>query len=297
MSYGKTDETVMDDAFFWDEKRGKIRTRKGGLIISQGVVYSHGFRLLDELMGEVSYFQLLILNATGRLPDRPVADWLETSFFTVSYPDSRIWCNHIGSLAGTMHVTPIAASCAGLLAADSRLYGPLAVLNSAKFITQALSLKKTGMDVEEIVETLPRRRPDGTLMIPGFNRPILSGDERIPLLEKLTQELGFEMGAHLTLAYAIEGITSKKYNEYMNSGGYRAAFLSDQGFSCQEIYRMLSINMTAGITACYAEAADQPGESFFPLRCEDVDYQGKPPRDLPDNEGRNHGSFCRRRSS
>lgn len=273
----------MDDTLFWDEKQGKIRTRKGGFVISQGVVYSHGFKLLEELMGEVSYFQLLILNATGRLPDRPVADWLETSFFTVSYPDSRIWCNHIGSLAGTMQATPIAASCAGLLTADSRLYGPLAVSNSAKFITQALPLKKTGVEVEEIVEILPRRRPDGTLMIPGFNRPVVSGDERILFLEKLTQELGFEMGAHLTLAYEIEGIISKKYNEYMNSGGYRAAFLSDQGFSPQEIYRMLSINMTAGITACYCEAADQPGESFFPLRCEDVDYQGKPPRDLPDD--------------
>ncbi|MGD9365323.1 MAG: hypothetical protein PVH87_06470 [Desulfobacteraceae bacterium] len=283
MSCGKTDESVMDDTLFWDEKRGKIRTRKGGFVISQGIVYSHGFRLLDELMGKVSYFQLLILNATGRLPDRPVADWLEATICCVSYPDARIWCNHIGSLGGTMQATPIAASCAGLLATDSRLYGPLSVVNSAKFITEALSLKKAGMDVEAIVETLPRRRPDGTLMIPGFNRPVASGDERIPLLEKLTKNLGFEIGAHLTLAYEIEGIISKKYNEYMNSGGYRAAFLSDQGYSSQEIYRIISIYMNVGITACYSEAADQPGESFFPLRCDDVDYQGKPPRDLPDD--------------
>lgn len=283
MSCGKTDETVMNDTIFWDEKRGKIRTRKGGLVINQGVVYSHGFRLLDELMGEVSYFQLLILNATSRLPERQVADWLEDTICCVSYPDARIWCNHIGSLGGTTQATPIAASCAGLLATDSRLYGPLSVVNSAKFITQALSLKKAGMDVEEIVETLPRRRPDGTLMIPGFNRPIARGDERIPLLEKLTKKLGFEIGAHLTLAHEIEGIISTKYNEYMNSGGYRAAFLSDQGYSPQEIYRIISIYMNVGITACYSEAADQPGESFFPLRCEDVDYQGKPPRELPDD--------------
>ena len=283
MSYRKTDESVMDNTLFWDEKRGKIRTRKGGLVISKGVVYSHGFRLLDELMGKISYFQLLILNATGRLPERPVADWLEASFFCISYPDARIWCNHIGSLGGTLSTTPIAAVCAGLMATDSRLYGPLAVVNSAKFITDALALKKTGMSVNEILETLPRRRPDGTLMIPGFNRPVASGDERIPLLEQLTQELGFKNGAHLTLGYEIEAILSKKYNELMNSGGYRAAFLSDQGFSFEDIYRILSIYMNAGITACYFESADQPGESFFPLKCEDIDYQGKPPRPLPDN--------------
>lgn len=283
MSFGKTDETAMDDTIFWDSKRGKIRTRKGGLVISQGVVYSHGYRLLDELMGQVSYFQLLILNATGRLPERTVADWLEATICCVSYPDARIWCNHIGSLGGTVHASPIAASCAGLLATDSRLYGPLSVVNSAKFIAQALSLKKTGMAIEEIVETLPRRRPDGTLMIPGFNRPVASGDERIPLLEKLTQKLGFKIGAHLTLAYEIEDIISEKYNEYMNSGGYRAAFLSDQGYSSQEIYRIISTYMNVGITACYSEAAEQPGESFFPLKCKDVDYQGKSPRELPDD--------------
>ncbi len=283
MSHGKVQKKVKDDTSFWDNKRGTIHTRKGGWVISKGVIYSHGYNLLDELMGRITYFQLLILNATGRLPERPVADWLEASFFCISYPDARIWCNHIGSLGGTMQATPIAASCAGLIATDSRLYGPLAVVNSAKFITAALALKKTGMPVDEIVETLPRKRSDGTLMIPGFNRPIASGDERIPLLEKLTQELGFKAGAHLTLAYEIEAVISKKYNEYMNSGGYRAAFLSDQGFSCQEIYRMLSIYMNAGITACYCEAADHPGESFFPLRCDDVDYQGRRPRDLPDD--------------
>lgn len=278
-----TKKPKKDNTSFWDDKRGKIHTRKGGLVISQGIVYSHGYKLLDELMGEISYFQLLILNATGRLPERRVADWLEASFFCISYPDARIWCNHIGSLGGTMQATPIAANCAGLMATDSRLYGPLAVVNSAKFITDALALRKQGIPVDEIMETLPRRRPDGTLMIPGFNRPVASGDERIPLLEKLTQELGFKNGEHLTLGYEVEAIISKKYNEFMNSGGYRAAFLLDQGFNFQEIYRILSIYMNAGIIACYSEASDHPGESFFPLRCNDIDYQGPPPRALPND--------------
>lgn len=283
MTLKETCNNKTDDTSFWDRNRGKIRTRNGGLVISQGTVYCHGYKLLDDLMGNISYFQLLILNATGRLPTPALADWLEASFFCISYPDARIWCNHIGSLCGTLQATPIAAVCAGLLATDSRLYGPLAVVNSARFITDALRLKNGGMAVDEIVETLPRRKPDGSLMVPGFNRPVANGDERIPLLEKLTEKLGFTIGDHLTLGYEIEAVLSKKYNEFMNSGGYRAAFLSDQGFSIQEIYRILSIYMNAGITACYCEAANQPAESFFPLRCTDVDYQGKPPRVLPDN--------------
>ena len=147
MSQKELNKTVKNDTSFWDTRRGKIRTRKGGWVISEGVVYSHGYNLLDELMGRISYFQLLILNATGRLPERSVADWLEASFFCISYPDARIWCNHIGSLAGTLSTSPIAAVCAGLMAADSRLYGPLAVVNSAKFITDAMALKNKGMPV------------------------------------------------------------------------------------------------------------------------------------------------------
>ncbi len=268
---------------FWDDRRGVIRTRKGGFVISKGTVYTHGCNLLEDLVGKVSYFQLLVLNATGRMPERRLADWLEAYFFCLSYPDARIWCNHIGSLAGTMGTSPVAGVCAGIMASDSRLYGPGAVVDSVKFITEALAMKQTGMSVEEILEAHPRRRPDGTPMISGFNRPVARGDERIPALERITAQLGFERGKHLTLAYEIEEVLSEKFNEYMNSGGYRSAFLSDQGFTADEIYRLLSLIVNSGVMACYAEAADRPGGSFFPLRCEDVAYEGEPPRPVPDD--------------
>ncbi len=278
----KAIETKKDNTSFWDQKRGKIFTRKGGLVISKAAVYTHGYNLLDDLMGEISYLQLLVLNATGRIPERRLADWLEAYFFCGNYPDARIWCNHIGSLAGTLGTSPVAGTCAGVLASDSRLYGPGAVPGSVKFITDALIKKKKGYSAEEIVRAHPRRRPDGTPMISGFNRPVASGDERIPALERITARLGFQRGEHLTLAFEIEGFLSRKYNEYMNSGGFRSAFLSDQGFSAKEIYRILSMMLSTGVTACHAEAADHSGESFFPLRCEDIDYHGNPPRALPD---------------
>ncbi len=282
MQLDKTGQSKETDTSFWDSKRGKIHTRKGGVLISEGRVISHGYDLLNDLMGRSSYFQLLILNATGRVVERRVADWLEAYFFCLSYPDSRIWCNHVGSLAGTLKTSPVAAISAGVLCSDSRLYGPGAVLSSVGFITNALFKKKNGMTAEEIVEAHPRRRPDGAPMISGFNRPVAKGDERIPALERITEQFGFQRGKHLKLAYEIEAVLSQKYNEFMNSGGYRSAFLSDQGFRADEIYRLLSQMVTAGVMACYSEAVDHPGGAFFPLRCDDIDYQGNPPRVLPD---------------
>ncbi len=273
-----------DDTSYWDERRGRIRSRKGGFVIGKGAVYSHGRPLLDDLMENISYFQLLVLHATGKLPDRPLADWLEASCFCTSYPDARIWCNHIGSLAGTLGASPVAGLCAGLLAADSFMYGPRALFLCARFIARALEKRNRGMGAAQIVETLGTGNDDGIPRVPGFNRPVASGDERIPALERLRERFGFERGPHLTLAFDVETVTVERYGEYMNSGGYRAAFLSDRGFTPGEINRIHPMYMNAGITACYVEAADRPPESFLPLRCSDVEYRGAPPRPVPEGD-------------
>ena len=48
------------DTTFWDQRRNIIRSRKGGWIIGKGI-YTYGYSLIDELVGKVSYFQLLLL--------------------------------------------------------------------------------------------------------------------------------------------------------------------------------------------------------------------------------------------
>ena len=44
-----------------DNNRNIIRSSTGGWRVGQGV-YSHGYSMLDELIGEKSYFQIMILN-------------------------------------------------------------------------------------------------------------------------------------------------------------------------------------------------------------------------------------------
>jgi citrate synthase len=268
------------DTSFWDSRRGIINTKIGGMVIGKAV-YSYGYDMMENLVGKASYFQVLILNVTGRLPERRLADWLEAYFIGNSYPDARIWCNQIGSLGGTMRATPVAATCAGILAADSRLYGAGTLPQGVRFFKNALAKKKNGLSPSEIVRN-EQRHPDAKPIIIGFARPVINGDERIAALEKVRVQLGFEIGEHLTLAYEIEEIMKKKANESMNLLGYIAPFLLDQGFGDQEIYRLVSIMVSSGVLACYAEAADQPPESFFPLQCGDIDYQGKPPRPVPE---------------
>jgi hypothetical protein len=78
-----------------DTRRGKIISGTGGWFPGKGV-FSHGYSMLDELVGEKSYFQILILNATGKMVSRELAYWVECIYGCLSWPDPRIWCNQIG---------------------------------------------------------------------------------------------------------------------------------------------------------------------------------------------------------
>ncbi|MBA3014695.1 MAG: hypothetical protein KKD63_08245 [Proteobacteria bacterium] len=274
--------THHDNTAFWDNRRGVIRTRIGGWIPGRAV-YCHGYDMMEDLVGKVSYFQVLMLNATGRLPDRRLADWMEAYFIGNSYPDARIWCNQIGSLAGTMHTSPLTATSAGILASDSKMYGPGTVMAGVNFFVEALAKKMNGLSAEEIV-TDQQRHPKAKPVIIGYARPIANGDERIATLDLLAKKLGFERGEHLTLAFEIEQVIYNKTKERMNLLAYVLPFLCDQGYTAREIYRLLSALVYAGVVACYGEAADQPGEAFFPLQCNDIYYQGKPLRKIPEKK-------------
>lgn len=264
---------------YLEQRRGKIISNTGGWFPGTGV-FSHGFSMLEDLVGEKSYFQILILNATGRLVDKSFADWVEAIYGCLSWPDPRIWCNQIGALGGAARTSVVAATAMGCLAADSRTYGVFPLIEGVNFIRRALILQEQGLTAEEIVaEVVAEHR--GKPYIVGYKRPIAKGDERLETMERVGRKLGFTEGKHLQLAYAIEKALLAQFDEGMNINGYMAAFLSDQDFSAQEVYRMFSLLVASGVTACYLDTYQRPPDTFLPLRCDDIDYQGVAKRIVP----------------
>lgn len=265
---------------YLEQHRNRIVSNTGGWFPGKGV-YSHGYSMLEELVGEKSYFQILILNATGKMVDAPLATWVEAIYGCLSWPDPRIWCNQIGALAGSVRTSVVAATCAGVLATDSRAYGVLPLIEGVNFIQNALIQHKQGASPDEIVKHATSARA-GKPHIVGYIRPIAKGDERLDTMEKISKRLNLSTGDHLTLAYAIEKVLMEKYDEGMNINGYVSAVLSDHGFSADEIYQMFSMLVASGVTACYLDTYHRPPETFLPLRCDDIDYQGAAPRAVPD---------------
>ena len=262
----------------WDKHRAKIYSKRGGWRIGKGV-YNCGYDMMNDLVGEKSYMQVVVLNAVGRLPERKLANWLEAAFICLSWPDPRIWCNQIGALNGTMQASVVSATVAGILAADSRRYGSKPLIDGATFIQNALVGNNKGLSVTKIISN-ECAKYGGRPFITGYARPIAKGDERVEAMERVTKNLGFSIGSHLQLAYKIEAELKEKFSEGMNINGYASAFLSDNGFSPMEIYQMCAIVVNSGVTACYMDAYDRPAGAFLPLQCEDIDYQGKPARGL-----------------
>lgn len=265
---------------FWQKRRGQIYSRKGGWVLGQGT-YSHSYSMLDDLVGKASFFQVLLLNVTGQLPDKRLTEWMESAFICLSWPDPRVWCNQVGALGGDARVLPSAAICAGIMASDSRMYGPGTVLDTTNFIAQATRLLQAGQSAADFIES--QAKPRGKIMIPGFIRPIASGDERVAAMQRVAKDLGFEDGSHLAAAYQIQEYLSETYGESLNLAGYLSAFLLDQGMDPYQGYIVFSLCVNGGIHACYQESLGNPPGSFLPLQCEDINYTGVKERSVPDD--------------
>jgi citrate synthase len=263
-----------------DQRRGKIISNTGGWFPGKGV-FSHGYSMLEDLVGQKSYFQILILNATGKMVERPFADWVEAIYGCLSWPDPRIWCNQIGALAGSARTSVVTATAIGCLATDSRTYGVYPLIEGVNFIQGAFLKQQNDMSAVEIVNEIVTANK-GKPYIVGYKRPIAKGDERLETMERVARKLGFSDGPHLLLAYEIERVLLEQFDEGMNINGYMSAFLADQDFSAQEVYQMFSMLVASGVTACYLDAYNQPPNTFLPLRCDDIDYQGAARRAVPD---------------
>jgi len=266
------------DTALWDKHRAKIYSKRGGWRIGKGV-YNCGYDMMNDLVGEKSYMQVMFLNATGRLPDRKLADWLEAVHICLSWPDPRIWCNHIGALSGTVRTSVVSATVAGTLAADSKMYGQKTLIAGVSFIQKALVAYNDGVSVEDIIRGECAKQ-GGKPIIMGFARPIAKGDERAEAMARVSKSLGFPIGSHMALAYQIEDLLLREYDEGLNIGGFISAFLSDQDMAPEEVYQACALLVNSGVTACYLDAVERPAGAFSPLRCDDIEYRGKPVRDL-----------------
>jgi len=266
----------------YDKYRGKIYSRKGGWRIGSGIT-THGFSLLDDIHRKCSVFQVMIMNVTGKLPERRLADFVEGLFICLSWPDPRIWCNKMGVFSAMTRSSATAAIAAGGLAGDSRMYGAGTGPAIEAFIVQAYQHTVDGeQGVADFIEDNAYR--GGKLFAPGFARPLAKGDERIPAMRRYAQQLDFEVGPYERMANEMEDYLSRKEGEGLNLSGYFTVFMKDRGYTIEEIMGIAAWSVSTGVYAAYFEYSKEPPEAFLSLKVDDIDYAGPAIRDVPDRE-------------
>lgn len=260
------------DTQLWDRHNHKIISTVGKWRGGEDVDI-RGKLLLQDLLPTLSYMQLHVFNVTGKSVDIKLAQWLEKSFFLVSYPDARIWCNQIAAFAGLQQASPIAGVVSACLAADSHAYGSSQTQWLAMSTLQDLFRQYgSGESLKTLVAQFPVKH--GLPAIMGFARPADKTDERLVPMQKISIALGFVPGEYQKFADQLSEYLHQSYGAQMNIAGYIAAFLLDHDFSPDEVYRLRALAVASGAMACFGEQVQVPKECFLTLKCEDVEYTG-----------------------
>lgn len=246
-----------------------------GAWFPEETVYVRGKDLFSDLFN-ASWMELLLFVVTGREFSAKQIELFDRIWvLSVSYPDPRIWNNRIAALAGSSRSTGVLGTAGATAVSEANAYGKQADIRAFDFITRMKAHVDAGEDLKTyVLKELKEKRSIG-----GFGHPLVARDPRIAPILKLLEELGFDQGEHVRLALEIEDILQNtRYKMSMNVGGLIASIGMDQGMSMREYYGYTMVAFSIGFIACYFDALNHPEGSFFPLRCDRIDYKGVSPR-------------------
>ncbi len=270
------------DLQLWNWWRKRIKTGVGGLSAGfRSEILLRGYKVTEELTGNISFIQGWTLALTGRIPDKKEDRLLNAMFINTALADPRFWLFRTARLAATVKSSPAACIAAGILTNEAEFFSAGAAYNTSKFFQGALGkVKSNKATIEELVKTKLAKQEK----IYGFGRVLARGpDERNQSLLKVAKECSLDNGEHMKLAFEIEALLQRLKNSelHMNNGGLKCALLSDMGFSPQQIMQFYSLMFIIGIAGNVTEAYERPPGEFLPLSPDDIEYIGPPLRPLP----------------
>lgn len=198
-----------------------------------------------DLVGNKTYFQVIIWAITGVALSKSDAEMLEQIGVANFAADRRVW-----PLAVTRRVAAhggdfSSAIVAGHAVMGSPIVGSRATGSLARFMIWAKSEVAKGRSLEAVVDEALSRGEK----IKGFGRPVVGPDERVAPVRAIIEKYGREGGSHLVLVQSIEELLQKKRGLQSNVAAWITAVMCDLGFSPDGVHAVTMMYLTPCVFA------------------------------------------------
>ena len=242
---------------------------------------------LDELMGRVSFAEVVYLVLSGELPSAAVGRLMEallvSSIDHGATPPSTLAACNVATTGAPLR----AAVAAGVLAFGSPLGGGGTIEACCRFLDDGLVLVGEWVSFDDAARQLVAQlTAEGKTPPPGFGHRFHTRDPRAARLLQMALELELE-GAHIQFIRAVERVLaerdpgSQERPLPINEDGAIAAICGDLGLDSETASVLFMISRVPGIVAHAVEEQhrQQPMRLIDPSRHV---YDGPRERRLPE---------------
>ena len=257
------------------QTENSLKTHIGKAFLSERVVM-RGKDLHNQL-GDRQWMDVFLYAITGREFSKEQLRFLNFMWVASSYPDAGIWPNQVAALGGTARATASLSLVAGLAVSEAKIYGRRPERKILDFFYRAAEAEDNGCAIEDFIrQELAERK-----VIAGYGRPLARIDERIPHTLKLIEELDLHHGRYFKLAFKVYDYLNRERGLSINIAALNTAVIADMGMTTEEYQQFVTVGFITGMTPCYQDARSRPEGSFFPMRCENLVYNGQEHRNWP----------------
>jgi len=186
---------------------------------------------IEDLIGTLSFPEMIYLLLTGSLPSPKESKMLEAILISLSDHGVTPPSTQVTRLMASTGSTINNCVSGGILSFGKHHAGALE--NCMKLLQREVKEYKgtvdSHKDIKKIADVLMEKFVNNNHKIPGFGHRYHDEDPRAPRLIEIASEYGF-CGIHTQLALAIQDIICEVKGIRMNVDGANAGILSDMGF-------------------------------------------------------------------
>ena len=253
---------------------GKDRPTTRLCTYSEDAITVRGRDLVGELMGRVTFTQMMFLEIMGRLPDATETAIVDAVLVTVM--EHGLTPSTIAARL-THHGAPEAFQAgvaAGLLGIGGQFVG---TMEDAAALLQRLVDDADGVEAaaHREVEACKRERR----RMPGFGHNLHGDDPRTPRLLEIAEEQGVP-GTHIAALRTLGRVVDAVYRRHItiNATGAIAAVLLEIGVPVRIMRGFAAISRAAGIVAHLAEEQVNPAaRAIWSAAADAVPYEEEGP--------------------